>query len=157
MIYGQLSNSLLLVTLMDKTEITTERRTDAKPVAVIVGRKETTTSTCDAIKKHADAILHSDDFSYRRRPAMNQFRRHVGRNNPECLQQHFQVFQQAFETMRPKKQVILHIPKCGGTSICSFLKTDNNTQRTVPTKLPGCQIPSFRPIWCFLTTSKRGS
>ena len=53
---------------------------------------------------------------------VNKLRRTIGLNNMSCYTQHLPIFANYTKQRlaKVKNQLILHIPKTGGTSLCSF-------------------------------------
>ena len=58
---------------------------------------------------------------------VNKLRRTIGLNNMSCYTQHLPVFANYTKQRlaKVKNQLILHIPKTGGTSLCSLAKSLN--------------------------------
>ena len=75
----------------------------------------------------------------------NRIRRQLALHNPTCLSQHLQLFITAFHNRHvdDKRHINLHIPKAGGTSLCSIV---HNSSLSEPS--PFCWTGDLCPLWC---------
>jgi hypothetical protein len=75
---------------------------------------------------------------------VNKFRRELMIHNQECFQEHAHLFKEHFISRLALKQLMLHIPKAGGSSICE-------ASRRPKSKFGhNCheQFENFCPLWC---------
>lgn len=56
----------------------------------------------------------------------NKLRRNVALSQPECFEEHFDRFAEALFARKGLKQLNLHIPKTGGTSLCELAHRNHN-------------------------------
>lgn len=90
----------------------------------------------------------SDQHSHIDPGEINQLRRALALDNPSCYDSHFSTFANLFKTRisTVKNHMFLHIPKAGGTSICSLAKESG---KQVETSGNNCwEKTHFYPLWC---------
>ncbi|KAL7552175.1 hypothetical protein ACHAWF_015392 [Thalassiosira exigua] len=81
--------------------------------------------------------------------AVNQLRRKVATENPSCYERHFLSFARyAISRINTvNDHLCLHIPKTGGTSLCTLAKKAFGKNQTI-TKSDNCWEPGhFQPLW----------
>ena len=76
---------------------------------------------------------------------INALRRTLALGDAPCFEQHFDLFAHAFAIRTTKlcKILHLHIPKTGGTSLCSLAK-----ENSLSTPGSFCWRDGFCPLWC---------
>lgn len=98
---------------------------------------------CDSIT----GTLSEDDLHPSK---VNAIRRKLMLSDPSCFEKHIERFGQLFLSRFSEKHVMLHIPKCGGTSVCERVKEENLLAN------PGgnCWKEDFCPYWSGCTDPK---
>lgn len=90
--------------------------------------------------------------------AINEWRRRVYLyTSKECISQHFPFFQQQYQKRRasvPNKHVSLHIPRAGGTSLCSWVEDHSDALQLSTSSDSNCWIDNFCPLWCGCSNPK---
>lgn len=79
---------------------------------------------------------------------VNRLRRVVAMDNPSCFEKHFAIFANYFSDRinEVKNHLFLHIPKAGGTSICSIAK---KSEKEISLDANNCwEREHFLPLWC---------
>jgi hypothetical protein len=81
---------------------------------------------------------------------VNAIRRKLMLSDRSCFERHIERFGELFLSRFSEKHVMLHIPKCGGTSICERVIEENSLAN------PGgnCWKEDFCPYWCGCTDPK---
>jgi hypothetical protein len=98
---------------------------------------------------HEDARITCDSIpdllsNYVSEPSkVNEIRRLLMMQHPDCFQNHFVLFAETFNSRLTKKHVMLHIPKAGGTSVCQSVQQGGNLTSTGH----NCWKKDFCPFW----------
>jgi hypothetical protein len=111
--------------------------------------KDTDSEKRDCKQKLMTAILDSDPGN------VNSFRRRLAMEDSTCYEQSFSSLARHFinrlNTVKP--HLHLHIPKTGGTSLCSLARLHKNTTNAT---LYNCWQPGiFYPVWCCYAFKER--
>ena len=95
--------------------------------------------SCDTME-HA---LQQDQVIQEYPHHINALRRHLMMNDYPCFQKLLPYFVTAFQSRLALRHVMLHIPKAGGTSVCSAARNSRikNSGRN-------CYTGYFCPLWC---------
>ncbi len=102
------------------------------------------TETCDDdLPVLLDALAQDDPGE------INRLRRILAIENPTCFQQHFGHFARHFldRLHNTPRQINLHLPKSGGSSLCSVAKEAGKVQGQ-PSHNNCWEQGHFYPMWC---------
>lgn len=123
---------------------------DARLASSALPLRDTDTSDRTCKQKSITAYLNSDPGE------VNSFRRRLAMEDPICYEQSFSLLARHFinrlSTVKP--HLHLHIPKTGGTSLCSLARLHKNTTNVA--LHDNCWQPKiFYPVWCCYAFEER--
>ena len=101
------------------------------------------TFDCDSIEQSLGQTLTFFALLKDHPHKINTLRRHLMMNDFPCFEKLLPYFMEAFQSRLPLNHVSLHIPKTGGTSVCTAAE---NTPE-LETKGDNCWTKTFCPIW----------
>lgn len=105
-----------------------------------------TTATEQYCDERLEPLLMSSNMADYDPGEVNRIRRALASDNPSCYESHFGTFANHFKTRMHsvKNHLSLHIPKAGGTSLCSLANKSSKqtTQRNC------WERAHFCPLWC---------